>query len=84
VQVEVKDKALAEEALKKLGLKGTITQNADKKHWTVVPENPPYNFTDKFNEEYGVLVATKKARAENYTVTRVEENGQTVLYMRQY
>jgi hypothetical protein len=84
VQIEVKDKTIAETTLKHMNVKGTITQNSNKKTWTVAPESPPLNFKEKFNTEYGVLLATKRACAEGYTVSRAEENGETVLYLRNY
>jgi len=84
IQIEVKEKAIAEAALKKLNIKGTVIQNSNKKTWTVVPENPLLNFQEKFNTEYGVILATRRAQTEGYTVSRTEENGETVLYLRSY
>ncbi len=83
VQVNVKDKIMAEKALKAMGEEAEITKNPNGT-FTVTPKTQSYGFKDKFMEEYSVQVATKKAKAEGYTVTRKEEQGETVLLLRQY
>jgi len=84
IKIEVKDKSAAEAALKQLNIKAQITQSANKKTWIIIPENPPLNFQNKFNEEYGIIIATRKARQEGYTVSKTVENDETVLYLRSY
>ena len=86
VQVTVKDKLMAEKALKAMGdVKADITKNSYNDTYTVTPQNQSnYSFSDDFLEEYSVQVATKKAKADGYTVTRKQEQGETVLILRQY
>jgi hypothetical protein len=74
---------MAEKALKAMGEEADITENADGT-CTVTPKNQTYSFKDNFMQEYSVQVATKKAKASGYTVTRKEEQGETVLILRQY
>ena len=83
VSVEVKDKAMAEAALKAMGITATITRNANGTY-TVTPTKPTATFKNDFLEEYAAQVATRKAKAEGYTVVRKVENGETVLILRQY
>jgi hypothetical protein len=83
VTVEVKDLAAAQEALKRLGIKASITKNSNGTY-TITPESPRADFRDRFNEEYSVALATKKAKAAGYTVTRKEIHGETQLVLRQY
>jgi hypothetical protein len=83
VEVEVKDKVMAEKALKAMGEEATIEKNANGTY-TVTPKSQNYGFRDTFMQEYSVQVATKKAKANGYTVTRKEEQGETVLILRQY
>ena len=83
VNVEVKDKAAAEEALRRLNLKASIAKNANGTY-TVTPEKQDASFRTKFMDEYTVAVATRKAKAEGYTVTRKEVNGEIQLVLRQY
>ena len=84
VQVEVKVKALAEKALKEMGIEGTVTKNANGTYTVKPKQIADRNFRDNFLQKYTTLVAKKKARMDGYTVTEKEENGQTVLYMRKY
>jgi hypothetical protein len=83
VQVEVKDKKIAEKSLKKLGIKADITKNRNGTY-TVTPENAPYGFRDKFLQRYGMEKAKVEARKEGYSVSEKTENGEQVLYLRQY
>lgn len=83
VQIEVKDKAMAEKALKSMGEKAKITPNSNGT-WTVTPDRNRSFDTDKFNTEYGIEVATKTAKADGYMVTRTVENGEDTLILRQY
>lgn len=83
VQVEVKDKDIAEKALSDIGEEATIEKNANGKY-TVTPKKQNVAFKDQFLTEYGVNVATKEAKAQGYMVSRTEEDGETVLFLRQY
>jgi hypothetical protein len=83
VQVEVKDKVMAERALKKMGAKASIEKNANGTY-TVTPAKQDASFRDTFMSEYAAQVATAKAQADGYTVTRQEVDGETVLYLRDY
>ena len=83
VEVIVKNKAMAEKALKAMGEEAEITKNSNGTY-TVTPKNQSYGFSDSFMEEYSVQVATKKAKSEGYTVSRKQEQGETVLILRQY
>ena len=83
VQVQVKDEAMARKALEKMGLNATITKNSNGTY-TVTPEKQDYSFKDEFLKRYSVEVASAKARKEGYKVIEKEENGETVLYLRQY
>lgn len=83
VQVEVKSREMAEKALKEMGEEADITKNPNGT-WSVTPKNQRATFRDKFLQEYAAQVATKKARAEGYTVSRTEENGEIQLTLRQY
>lgn len=83
VQVEVKDKVMAEKALKAMGEEADITKNRDGTY-TVTPRNQSSTFRNRFLQEYSAQVATAKAKKAGYTVTRKEEQGETVLILRQY
>jgi len=83
VRVEVKDKAAAVEALRKLGVKAAITRNSDGTY-VVTPETSTSDFRDRFLQEYTVAVATRKAKADGYNVIRKEVNGEVQLVLRQY
>lgn len=83
VQVEVKNKEMAEKALKAMGQKGTITKNPNGTYM-VTPEKQTAEFRDSFLQEYAAQVAMAKAKASGYAVARKVENGETVLYLRQY
>ena len=83
VQVEIKDKAMAEKALKEIGEEADIEKNRNGTY-TVTPTNQNYGFRNKFMEEYSAQVATKKAKQQGWTVTRKQEQGETVLIMRKY
>lgn len=83
VQVEVKDRAMAEKALGRMGVEANITPNANGTH-TVTPKSAEYGFRDNFLQRYSVEVAKRKAKREGYTVVEKEENGEQVLYLRQY
>lgn len=82
VTVEVMDRAAAEEALKKLGYDATITKNANGK-FTVTGASGKFN-ESKFRTEYAAAVATKKAKAAGYFVTRKEVGDQVELILRQW
>ena len=83
VKAIVKDKAMAEKALKKMGDEAEITKNPNGTY-SVEPKNPRYGWNDSFMEEYSVQVATRQAKRDGYTVTRKEEQGETILILRQY
>lgn len=83
VQVEVKSEALARKALAQLGEEAEITKNANGTY-TVTPAKQRGTFRDKFLQEYATQVATKKAKAEGYYVSRTEVGGEVQLTLRQY
>jgi len=83
IQVQVKDEAMARKALEKMGIKAKITKNFNGTY-TVTPENQNSSFKDDFLKRYSIEVASAKARKEGYNVIEKEENGETVLYLRQY
>ena len=82
ISVEIKDRAIAEEILKKMGLKGTITKGAGG--WIVTPQNAPANFERDFKNEYSAEVATRKAKAAGYSVSRKQVGNEIQLTLRQY
>lgn len=82
VQVEVKNKEMAEAALKQMGVEATITKSGNM--FVVTPKVQTSDFRDTFLQEYGVAVATKKAKLEGYFVSRAEENGEVHLTLRSY
>lgn len=83
VQVEVKDRIMAEKALKQLGWEADFVQNANKS-WTVTPKKTYADFRDKILTEYGIQVATARAKSEGFYVSRTEVNGESELTLRQY
>jgi hypothetical protein len=85
ITVQVKDKGIAEKALKKMGAKANITKNADGT-FTVTPEKQTAEFKEEFLTEYAVALAEEKARMEGYDVVREynQETGETELTLRQY
>lgn len=83
VQVEVRNKEMAEQALKQMGVEADITRNSNGTY-TVTPKNQQSSFRDKFLQEYSAAVATKKAKADGYYVSRQEVNGEIELTLRQY
>ena len=83
VQVEVKDKTMAEAALKQMKEKGTIKANANGT-FTVTPANARASFADAFYKEYAAQVATRDAQKEGYYVNREEKDGEIHLTLRQY
>lgn len=84
VQAKIKDRAVAEAALRKMGVKAKIEKVGNV--FTVTPEVQTGNFVDKFMTEYQAEMVTKQARADQYTVSRTEdsETGEVVLVLRQY
>ena len=84
VAVQVKDKAMAERALKAMNEEAEITKNANGT-WSVTPKNQRGTFRDHFLKEYSAEVATAKAKKNGYTVSRVyQDNGEIELTLRQY
>jgi hypothetical protein len=83
VQVTVKDEVLARKALKKLGLQADIIKNANGT-FTVTPKVQSFGFKDQFLQRYAMEKATVEARKEGYTVVEKTENGEQVMYLRQY
>lgn len=83
VQVTVKDKKIAEKALKKLKVEADITKNANGTY-SVTPKNQSYSFRDSFLKRYAMEKARQEARREGYTVVEKTENGEQVMYLRQY
>lgn len=84
VSVQVKDRAMAERALKNMKEEAEITKNANGT-WSVTPKNQRATFRDHFLKEYTTEVATAKAKRDGYTVSRVyHENGEIELTLRQY
>jgi hypothetical protein len=83
VQIEIKDKNMAEKALGTMGEKGNFVRNSNGT-WTFTPDRQRQFDRDKFMIEYGIEVATKSAKAEGYYVTRTQENGEDTLVLRQY
>lgn len=79
VQVTVKDRAIADKALKKLGVEADITQNSDKTY-SVTPQSTSYSFKENFLQAYAMEKAKVEARKAGYTVT---EKGDTLI-LRQY
>lgn len=80
----MKDEEIARKVLDIMGEEATIEKNANGSY-TVTPKNQQNSsFKDKFLTEYGVEVASKNAKAQGYMVSRSEEDGETVLYLRQY
>ena len=76
VSAIVKDKAMAEKALKAMGQEAEITKNSNGTY-SVEPKSQRYGWNDSFMEEYSVQVATRQAKREGYTVTRKQEQGET-------
>ena len=74
---------MAERALKQMGVEADITKNSNGTY-TVTPKSQNSSFRDRFLQEYGVALATAKAREEGYYVSRSEENGEVQLTLRQY
>lgn len=83
VQVQVKDEALAKKALKKLGVEASITKNANGT-FTVQPKVQNFSFKDDFLQRYAMEKAAVEARKDGYTVVEKVENGEQVMYLRQY
>lgn len=83
VSVEVKDRAMAEKILKKMGIRADIQKSAGG--WIVTPQGAaPSNFERDFKNEYAAEVATAKARAAGYSVTRRDVGNEIQLVLRQY
>lgn len=83
VQVEVKDKAMAEKALGKMGQAASI-EKTSRGTYMVTPAKQNASFRDTFLQRYGIEVATAQAKREGYNVIEREENGEQVLILRQY
>ena len=83
VQVEVKSKEMAEQALKQMGVEADISRNSNGTY-TVTPKSQSANFRDKFLQEYSASLSTKNAKAAGYYVSRQEVNGEIELTLRQY
>lgn len=88
ITITVKDKAMAEKALKAMGLEGTVVKkhNTDTYDVQLANGGMTSKFRDDFFQEYGVQVATAKAEAEGYTVSRDynDETQEVELTLRQY
>lgn len=83
VSVEVKDRAMAEKILKKLGIKADIQKSAGG--WIVTPQGvAPAGFEKSFKNEYAAEVATAKAKAAGYSVVRKDVGNEIQLVLRQY
>ena len=82
ISVEVKDRAIAEQILKKMGIAGAITKSAGG--WIVTPQSAPANFERDFKNEYAAEIATQKARAAGYSVVRKQVGNEIQLVLRQY
>jgi len=83
ISVEVKDRAIAEEILKKMGIKADIQKSAGG--WTVTPQGTaPSSFEKAFKNEYAASVATQKAKAAGYSVVRKDVGNEIQLTLRQY
>jgi hypothetical protein len=81
VQVEIKDEQAARDAMKHLGLKGTLTKSGSGFIFT--PDNAGSFDRGKFLQEYGVSLAQRKARSQGWMVTRKEVGNEVRLVMRQ-
>ena len=85
IKILIKNKAMAELALKKLNVQGTVVKNGDQFEINLKGQITQ-QFKDKFLQEYGVQVAIAKAKQEGYSVSRNynAETNEEELVLRQY
>lgn len=83
VQVQIKDELIAKKALDAIDEEAEITKNPNGTY-TVTPNNQSQGFRNRFLQRYSVEKAKKEAKKEGYSIVEKEEEGETVLYLRQY
>lgn len=87
VSINVNDEAVAKNVMAKLenehGWRATISKNSNGTY-TVTPQQAYPGFEKKFNNEYAASLATQKAKAAGYIVTRKDQDNKIELILRQY
>lgn len=83
VQVEIKDKVIAEKSLKELNEQADIERTA-RGTYMVTPKKQSATFKDRFLQRYAMEKTKVEARKEGYKIIEKQEQGEQVLILRQY
>lgn len=86
ITIEIKDKTMAEKALKSMGKVGTVKKVSNGTYTIqLTNETITTEFRDDFLQQYGVEIAKEKARLEGYDVSQTtNEYGEIELTLRNY